>query len=225
MDKNHCVYMHKNKINGKVYIGQTNNIKTRWKPKEYQHCVKFYAAIEKYGWENFEHIVLASNLTLSEANELEYQLIKQYNATIDGYNIYLGGNNRQMPPETINKLSQKSLELWQNKEYQEKQHISRLQSWQGELGEQRKQALSMRSKEQWKDPTYREQKIKYGGDHPNARKIVCITTGEIFNSIAEATKKYGVQHSNIYKCCKGQRNSCGKHPKTKEPLRWRYFDE
>mgnify|MGYP002658749408 CR=1 FL=1 len=56
----YCVYKHTNKINGKVYIGQSSNIKERWSRKGtcYKGCTYFYNAIQKYGWDNFEHIIL-----------------------------------------------------------------------------------------------------------------------------------------------------------------------
>lgn len=63
----YSIYMHKNKTNGKVYIGQTYlPPEERWKPHgegytKYQPAI--HAAIQKYGWENFEHIILESNLT------------------------------------------------------------------------------------------------------------------------------------------------------------------
>ena len=62
-----------------------------------------------------------------------------------------------------------------------------------------------------------------GENHPQARKIICITTGEIFDYIKQASKKYGVNHQNISKCCRGKRKSCGKHPETGEPLVWMYY--
>lgn len=45
------IYMHKNKINKKVYIGQTiQEPKDRWKNGAgYKTCTKFYNAIKKYG--------------------------------------------------------------------------------------------------------------------------------------------------------------------------------
>ena len=67
---NYTIYIHKNKINNKVYIGQTSqNPKKRWdNGRGYQSSPKFYNAILKYGWDNFEHIILYTNLTLEQAN-------------------------------------------------------------------------------------------------------------------------------------------------------------
>lgn len=40
-------------------------------------------------------------------------------------------------------------------------------------------------------------------------KVRCITTGEVFNSIKEASETYKLHHSNIVQCCNGQRLKCG----------------
>ena len=100
-----CVYKHTLKETGQVYIGQTNNIKNRWKPSAYKQCVKFYNAIQKYGWDNFEHEILANNLTLEEANELETKFIIEYNSINNGFNLNTGGDNKLASPETKEKMS------------------------------------------------------------------------------------------------------------------------
>lgn len=93
--KNYKIYMHKNKINGKVYIGQTKqSLERRWNNGYgYLGCPYFYKAIQKHGWNNFEHILLEDNLTADEANEKEIYYINQYQSYIEdyGYNISLGG--------------------------------------------------------------------------------------------------------------------------------------
>ena len=62
--------------------------------------------------------------------------------------------------------------------------------------------------------------------HPQARAVMCITTGEIFTTIEEGAEHYGIKSSsNITNCCKGKKKSCGKHPTTNEPLVWKYLDE
>ena len=48
-DKTYCVYAHINKINGKIYIGQTKqNPNSRWSNGYgYKHSPHFYSAIQK----------------------------------------------------------------------------------------------------------------------------------------------------------------------------------
>lgn len=93
-----CVYVHENKINGKKYVGITKQIpKYRWKKggKGYSSTDNsyFYNAIQKYGWDNFNHEIIASNLTKEEADNFERTLIKELELTNrdKGYNIQNGG--------------------------------------------------------------------------------------------------------------------------------------
>lgn len=60
------------------------------------------------------------------------------------------------------------------------------------------------------------------GKNPNIRKVICVTTGEIFDCIKDAEEKYGVANQNITACCRGRQKSAGKHPITKEKLVWEY---
>ena len=50
------IYMLKNKINGKIYIGQTiRNVEKRLEEhRKKSRCIAIYNAIQKHGWENFE---------------------------------------------------------------------------------------------------------------------------------------------------------------------------
>ena len=105
---NYIIYIHKNKINGKVYIGQTINPKERWKPKNYKNNPHFYSAIKQYGWNNFEHIIFASGLSLEEANKIERLMIALYDTTNQsiGYNLRSGGDSGgALAEETKQKLS------------------------------------------------------------------------------------------------------------------------
>ena len=50
------VYKHTNKENGKVYIGITSQEpKRRWQNGAGYYGTYFYYAIQKYGWDGFEH--------------------------------------------------------------------------------------------------------------------------------------------------------------------------
>lgn len=62
--------------------------------------------------------------------------------------------------------------------------------------------------------------------HKKRKLIICITTGEIFKSQKEAGNKYNLKTIvRISNCCRHKTNSAGKHPITKEPLKWMYHDE
>ena len=110
----YCVYMHKNKINGKIYIGQTmhnHNPEVRWGKNGmgYKNNNHFWSSIQKYGWDNFEHNILAKDLSKEEADELEIYYIQKFNTQNDkfGYNIACGGHNGGFPhsSETKKKIS------------------------------------------------------------------------------------------------------------------------
>lgn len=90
------IYKITNKINGKIYIGQSNNCERRFQ----EHCAPSRAensripvdlAIKKYGKENFSfEVVEQCNLELLNSRE-EYW-IKYFNSIKDGYNCNAGGN-------------------------------------------------------------------------------------------------------------------------------------
>lgn len=66
-----------------------------------------------------------------------------------------------------------------------------------------------------------------GENNPRARAIYCPELDEIFLYAKEAFEKYGIDHSNIIKCCKGngRQKTAGRHPITGEKLHWIYADE
>lgn len=82
--------------NGKVYIGITKQKpERRWGGNGigYKENEYFYRAIQKYGWNNIKHEIIAEGLTEDEANEMEIDLISQYRANdrSRGYNKHYGG--------------------------------------------------------------------------------------------------------------------------------------
>lgn len=88
------VYMHRNKINGKVYVGITHHVNPykRWgySGQKYTHCNKFLNAIHKYGWDNFQHIILCRT-NKERAVLLEKALIAYYKRKNISYNLADGG--------------------------------------------------------------------------------------------------------------------------------------
>lgn len=65
--------------------------------------------------------------------------------------------------------------------------------------------------------------INSGDNHPQARSIICITTGIIFNTTKEGAEYYNCDASGITKCCKNKRKSSGKL-KDGTPLVWKYYE-
>lgn len=95
-NKTYSVYKHTSP-SGKSYIGITsmNPPSKRWaNGKGYCRNVHFFNAINKYGWDNFEHEILATELTEDEAKNMEIELIDKLHTHISkyGYNITLGGD-------------------------------------------------------------------------------------------------------------------------------------
>ena len=70
----------------------------------------------------------------------------------------------------------------------------------------------------WCIPPYCPNKCKF-------KQVMCLTTGQIWESQTEAGKQYNMSTSSISACCKGKANYAGKHPITNEPLKWQYYDE
>lgn len=94
---NYVVYKHTSP-SGKVYIGITcKKPEHRWNDgKGYSYNAHFWNAIQKYGWDNFEHEILFSGLPIEEAKQKEIELIAKYDSTnkSKGYNMTPGGDYR-----------------------------------------------------------------------------------------------------------------------------------
>lgn len=94
MEDRYIIYLHVNKINNKVYVGITkhSNPELRWRHgREYRKNVVFTRALDKYGWDGFEHIVLFRNLPKEIACKLEIKLIARYRKKGICYNVADGG--------------------------------------------------------------------------------------------------------------------------------------
>ena len=213
------VYCHTNKQNGKMYFGITcRKPEYRWRHgKGYCKNSYFTSAIKKYGWENFNHQIIANNLTKDEAFEMEKSLIKKYNTTNEnyGYNIGCGGEHgaegskrtekqnkaksiqmkiRMKRPDTIEKIRKNRTGMKFSDEHIEnlrKSHIGHTPPNKGvRMSEQQKLIL--------KD-IKRDKMIQ----------IKCLNTGEIFESIKSAAVSLNLRAGNISQVCSGKRKHTG----------------
>ena len=123
--KKYIVYKHTSPSN-KIYIGITcQDVERRWRNGDgYKSQKYFYRAIKKYGWDNFEHIILYKNLEERQAKVLEMALIHYYDSTNPnlGYNLTKGGEGHfgyHPSEETKKKLSENNAKYWKGKHLSE----------------------------------------------------------------------------------------------------------
>lgn len=215
--KKYCVYCHTNKINGKKYIGITSQKpECRWKNGEgYRNNVYFYRAIQKYGWHNFAHEILYTNLKKEEAENLEIKLIEEYKTRFNqkGYNIESGGNiKKDVPNETRKKISEKLKGHKVSEETRKKISQSQMGKESPLKGKKmsaefiKKNSISHIGQVPWNKGRHwtDDEKAKCGG-----KAVMCIETGNIYKTAHEAGRELGLDFSSICKCVKGKVKTVG----------------
>lgn len=95
------IYIIRNSINDKVYIGQTIlSLEDRWKThlkpsvSKQRGSYKIYNAMNKYGKENFYCELLEEDIPIEELNNREIYYIEKYDSFENGYNSTKGGDGR-----------------------------------------------------------------------------------------------------------------------------------
>lgn len=211
----YTIYQHKNKINRKVYIGITKRIpELRWGKDgcNYKSSPHFYSAIQKYGWDNFEHNILFKNLTKEEACEKEKELIKKFNSMNRefGYNSTSGGEaSFEMSDESRMK---KSKAMLGNKNGfgkpcspEKAKKISEAQKGK-KLTEEHKQKLSQSAKNRH-TPCSDEKRETLRNNYPRMKQVYCLETDTVYKSVQECARKLGVQATSVSQVCKGRRKT------------------
>ena len=183
------VYKIINKINNKIYIGQTiKPLKYRWSchvSKSKYLKTPLANAIKKYGLDNFEIKPIIKANSLDELNYREEFCIKLYKATdrTIGYNIKGGGQSHTIPKRIRQKIS--NTLSGRKQPPRTPQHCLNLSK------------------------AKRGQKPSENTLNAMRKSIICIETGEIFKSIADASRKFKKGTSNICKNLKGKAPHCG----------------
>lgn len=117
------IYRILNKINGKSYIGQTVQLKTRWLGhvrSSRDGSSKIGEAIKKHGLENFEFVILEEVESQEDLDRLEKHYISFFETNMSsgghGYNLTDGGfsgvRGLKMSDETKVLMSEKKKELY-----------------------------------------------------------------------------------------------------------------
>ena len=243
------IYLVRNKVNGKMYFGKTeNDFDTRYGGNiaKYTDNEHIKSSINKYGIENFEinkEFDVAYNG--DDLLDLEDMYMCIYN-TLDpryGYNKRRSGSKRgghgKCSEATKQKMRETKTEIWANKSEEEKRQ------W-GEVTKQRMANMSEEKKKQHSEKisevvterhaNMTEEKkrqwgeklseAKKGDKNPKAKKVICLETQQVFTTIKEAREWFGCSN-HIGECCKDKTKSksCGKHPITGERLHWMYYSD
>ena len=99
------IYKITNKLNGKLYIGQTVRTLEERKQQHLQNVGKLnnniYLAMRKYGIDNFKFETICYAKDVDELNKLETYYIKKYDTVNSGYNMGYGGDNNVMFSEIV----------------------------------------------------------------------------------------------------------------------------
>ena len=215
-DRIYSVYEHVNKINGKRYIGITKQLPIhRWGygGKNYFASPRFWSAIQRYGWKNFDHNVLYSNLTKEEACKLEIELIAKYQSQINGYNITAGGDHPNITDETKEKMSKSMMGnkngLGKPCSKEKAMKISLAQKGKS-LSEEHKLKLSLAKKGKPRFPCPEETKRKISNSHKKS-KVIDLNTGIIYESIQQCARLLNILATNVCACCKHKHDHVNGH--------------
>lgn len=216
----YSVYMHTSP-SGKRYIGITSlKPERRWaKGFGYSKCPYMSKAIQKYGFENFLHEILHTNLTKEEAEQKEIELISYYDTTNrnKGYNIEFGGNS-------IGKLSKEQRDKLRNYNLGKKrsEETKRKMSESGKrkiFTEEHKKHLS-----EAKMHKFHSDETKEMMRRTSKKNVAVLQFDKNMNfickyiSVSEASRKTLVARQNISACCRGVAEHAG-------GFIWRYASE
>jgi len=182
------IYKTTNLINGKIYVGQTR--------REFRNYLGsgtlLKRAIEKYGKENFESVILSSCSTQIELNKMERYWISELNSTnlAIGYNLETGGNSHSNHSHGLKGKTRPAFSKeWKNKLSQS--HIGKKAS------DETKRKMSESQKVSYANGT-RKKRIpndQSGSKNPNAKEI--IIDGIKFATIQEAIDHLGITRSKL----------------------------
>lgn len=238
------LYCHTNTVNGKKYVGITmRGAEKRWgaNGSRYKGQALGYA-IEKYGWDAFEHEVLLTGLTKEQAEEEERRLIKELGTMVpNGYNLTTGGElGKDVSDETREKLRAthlgkpkkpdaiaktaaahrgKNVSAETRRKLSEaRKGLRETEEWRRKIGESskgRKWTESQREK-------YMSNRVyRYGAEAANSRKVAQYSkNGDLirtFDCMSDAAKTINNNH-HISECCQGKVPSAGGYV-------WKYIDE
>ena len=229
-EKLYCIYKHTSP-SGKVYIGMTcqEPPEKRWhNGNGYKNNQYFNRAIQKYGWENFEHEIIFVDLSKEDAANKEKELIAYYqsNNRLYGYNISSGGEGGaegiQISDSERRRRSEHAKTYIGSKNPNYDNHKLAGENnpfFNKEHSEETKQLLSNLAKDRWKNEEYRQYMIdinkenNVGIGNPRAKATLQYDLdGNFIKSwgcAKEAAIALDICYKGITRCCRGESKSSG----------------
>lgn len=213
-NKTYSVYQHLNQVNGKSYIGMTKrNPIERWgtNGSNYISSPHFYAAIKKYGWDSFEHIIIAENLSKEEACALEIELIDKLRANEPsfGYNCTSGGEMPEMNELSRKKLSMSMMGntngLGKQCSPEKRRKIGDAQRGRKFSAEHR-QRISKAKTGKTHKPISAEARRKIAEKH-EMKPVYCPETDTTYESIQECARQLKINATSVCAVCHGKHHT------------------
>lgn len=240
MEKLGTIYKIENLVNGNVYVGQTvRQFKERKKQHlsllrrnihDNQHLQN---AWNKYGEKNFNFSII-EKCKIEDLDEAEIFWISYYKEFVAVYNLESGGNkNKKLSKETRRKLSEATKSQgWIGGKHPRARKVICIDTGviypsiveasqyigcnydnihQVCLGNN----VCAKGKDgKYYQFAYYQEGMKYElkpiKNIKEPKKVICVNTGEIFDSTHEASIKTGVSQSKISMCCNGKRRHAGR---------------
>lgn len=193
--RKYTVYKHVTP-DGKAYVGMTcQSLSSRWgHGGGYPKNKAFSEAIKRYGWEQIQHVVIASDLSQDDAVKLEQETIRQFDATNPekGYNISIGGLGGTLGVKFGSETRKRMSECRKGeKNWNFGKKISKEQSMK----------LSALRKGKWSE---KQKEVLRAVWLQNSKKVVCLDNHMVFDSIVQASKYACVNMSGIRNACNGE---------------------
>lgn len=202
------IYKIEHRESGKIYIGKTaRTLEERMKEHRWSNELYIDRAIRKYGINAFEVSVVEECADSNELNEREIFWIAFYNCkNPNGYNMTDGGDGgagHVVSEEAKKKIS----EFHKGRKKSEKTCKKISESKTGNcLSKEHRNKIGETIRGHIVSP---ETRAKKSISCRNKRAVVCIETGEIFESIAAAAKWVGISRDSIADAIYGRIKSAG----------------
>ncbi len=227
------IYKAINRINGKEYVGQTTR-SLSLRIAEHKYCssktiysMPVYSAMVKYGFENFDFFFIDSASSMEELNKKEEFYIKEFNTLCpNGYNVLPGGENRTVSDETKKKISAAKKgkfvgidsPYWGQKYTEDRckaisnglkgrknSEESNKKNSESHMGEKN----NFFGKKHTEETIKKMSEIKKGKKNPQtslrmSKKVICLDTGIIYDSVKKASEQMGIKKGGIAECARGE---------------------